>query len=99
MICLSKAADGTIVVTLANCSVWKAGGGKYYLRGLEQQFVHFGAGLTLDDGAYLDIYGTVVNKAEMEIGGIFSTNYENPKWDTAVDSEGVLNGAPYERSG
>ena len=88
--------DGRIVVTLANCHVWK---NTYYLRGVEQTFTDFGSGLTLDDGGYLDIFGTVTNKDTMWLGGVFSTNYANPKWNSAVDSLGVLNGAPYPADG
>lgn len=94
---LSLAMDGTIVVTLANCAAWKSG--NYYLRGLEQKFVDFGAGLTLEDGGYLDIYGTVTNKAEMWVGGIFTTDYARKQWNSAIDSVGVLNGAPYPADG
>ena len=35
----------------------------------------------------------------MWLGGVFSTNYANPKWNSAVDSLGVLNGAPYPADG
>lgn len=99
--------DGFVIITLANIkkaknadgsanSGWKS---NYYLRGFEQYFTDFGYGLKQSDNAYMDVYGLITNQDELHFGGVFSTAYPIARWDTATDSEGVLDGMPYPADG
>ena len=94
---ISVTNQGYVVINLERSSYWNSS--IDYLRGFTLNMSEFGAGLTLADKAYVDIYGTVINKATMRLGATFRTNYGKPKWDTGVDGEGVLNGLPYPADG
>ena len=70
-----------------------------YIVGYNLRFTNFGYGLTQADNAYVDLYGTVKNTAQMEIGAVWATDYPNPKWNTGTNDVAMLEGAPYPAKG
>ena len=70
-----------------------------YLLGFNQAFTNFGAGLTMADDAYIDVYGAVLNRDEMHVGAVFSTDYPMRRWNDYVSDEGVVDGVLYHTDG
>ena len=90
-----------LMVNLADNDTWttNAANTEKYLVGYQQKFLSVNGNLTSAKKAYVDVYGVPTNRALMQVGSVFSSNYSTRSWNTWAQDDGFLSGVPFPADG